>query len=170
MTRFSPRRPGFALIEMIVTLVVLTVLIGLAAGLIRLLVRLDQSGRAGLDLAADRTRLARTLRDDAHRSASAQPIKLDGDHLTLALPDGQTADYVVRPRDILRELRDGDKIRQREIYRLPPRASARFETDRGSLLVLKIHHTPSSLPTLAESEDQLTAEVGRWTRRIGGKP
>ncbi len=119
-------RRGSTLVEMMVTIAVLTVLLGLTAGLIRLLLRLDQAGRDALAVATDAARLAADWADDAHRAPATPPL-IAGDRLTFARGDAERIEYTIRPRDLLREVRRGDKVR-RETYRLPPHASARFET------------------------------------------
>ncbi len=169
MKRSYRRRAGFSLVEMLTTIAVLTILLGMCAGLIRVLLKLDQAGRVAMDTANDQVRLARTLRDEAHRSTSATARTLQADHLALTLPEGETVDYTIRPRDVLRELRQGGKVRRREVYRMPPRSSARFEAateSSRSVISLIIPQSPGSL----EPATRIDAEVGRFARLIARKP
>ncbi len=119
------RRRGTTLIEMLALITVLSILLGLCGGMIHLLMKLDRSGRVASDEAADLARLARDFRSDVHASTPAGPTTPAPDRLDLTL-DGRTVEYQVRPGDVLRTLRDGDKIRRRETYRRPARASVRF--------------------------------------------
>ena len=70
MTR---RRRGYALIEVMVVITITAVMLGLCAGMIHLLMRLDRSGRSTAEEAADLARLARDFRADAHASSPVDP-------------------------------------------------------------------------------------------------
>ena len=169
MKTLQGRRIGSSLIEMMMTITVLTIMLGMCAGLIRVMLKLDQAGRVAMDTANDQVRLARDWRDEAHRSTSAIPRAIQADHLTLDLPDDETVVYTIRPHDVLRELRKGDKTRLREVYRTPPKASVRFEgaMEAGrSMVSIVIPRTPQS----SESEIRVDAEVGRFARLIARKP
>ena len=168
-TRFP--RPGFALIELLTTIAVLTILLGMAAGLIKLLLKLDQSGREAIVTASDQARLARTWRDDAHHAASANPLKIDGDRLVFPGLEGQTIAYSIRPHDVLRELSRGDKVQRRELYRRPLHTAVRFETstEAGRPLASIIFQPDSTRNPTGRSE-RIDAEVGRLDRQITRQP
>ena len=173
MKRIPPSRRGFSLVELLTTITVLTILLGLCAGLIRVLLRLDQSGRDAMTIASDQVRLSRTFRDDAHRSTSPTPLTIRPDHLTLNLPDDSQADYTLRPSDVLRELHQGGKVRRREVYRLPRRGSVRFEssTEAGRPMIsLHLHREPGQTPGPFEPDERTDAELGRVDRLIARKP
>ena len=164
--RSNLRRRGVFLIEMLVTITVLMVLLGLGASLLHLVLRLDQAGRDAFDIAADQARLGQTFRQDV-RQASAEPAPdLGPDHLALILPDDRRVDYSIRPHDLLREVRDGAKVRQREVYRRPARSSARFErlSEAGRPLIALII---DRRPHRAETDSRIEAEVGRLDRLSG---
>ena len=122
--RHRRRRPGTTLIEILATLTILSLLLGLCGGMIHLLLKLDRSGRTTSDEAADLVRLARDFRADVH--AATTPKSDKPDRLDLAVGVGRTIEYQARPADILRTVREGDKIRHRETYRRPARSSVRF--------------------------------------------
>ncbi len=124
------RRRGYALIEMVLVISLTALLLSLCAGMIHLLLKLDRAGRSTASEAADLARLARDFRADAHAS-QADPDGRSAEKLTLAGAGGRTVEYLVRPRDLLRTVREGDKVRAFETYRTPPRASVRIEVGDG---------------------------------------
>ncbi len=162
-------RPGFSLVEMLGTITVLTILLGLAAGMIRTLLRLDQSGRDAMVVAADTTRLSHDFRNDAHRSTSlAAPVPGE-DRLTWTLSDDSEVSYLIRPHDLLREVRQGGKIQHRELYRRPPRSSVWFDAVAGPgppLVSIVLRREPGS----AAPDDRIDAEFGRINRLIARHP
>ena len=121
------RRPGYALIELLVLITAMTVMLGLCAGMIHLLLKLDRVGLTASDEAADMARLGHDFRADAHAAPPEGPRTKTDDKFTLTIAPGQAVDYEIRPGDILRTARDGDKVRRRETYRRPERSSVRFE-------------------------------------------
>ena len=124
------RRAGYALIELLVVMSVTVVMLALAAGMIHLLLKLDRSGRTASEESADLARLARDFRADAHASSKPEPIVLAADRMTLAAEAGRTVEYQVRPSDVLRTVREGDKVRRFETYRRPSRTSVRLEVEK----------------------------------------
>ena len=163
------RRRGAFLIEMLVTITVLTVLLGLGAGLLHILLRLDQKGREALDVAADQARFVATFRADVHAATTDPAPVVAADHLTLTDSQAGRIEYTIRPRDLLREVHQGDKPRQREVYRLAQRTQARFGTTREAgrpWVTLQLDP-----PTRGGGRSlRIEAEVGRAARWIGGKP
>ena len=126
------RRRGYALIEVILVVTITAVMLTLCAGMIHLLLRLDRSGRSTAEESADLARLARDFRADAHAATPVAPADRSAEKLTLAVAGGKSVEYLVRPRDVLRTLREGEKVRRFETYRRPPRASVRiFVTGEG---------------------------------------
>jgi len=173
MRAFPSRRRGFSLVELLTTITVLTILLGLCAGLIRVLLTLDQSGRDAMAIASDQVRLSRTFRDDVHRSLLNVPPTIQPDRLTLSLPDDSLADYTVRPSDVLRVLRQGGKVRRREMYRLPRRNTVRFESSVEAgrpMITLQLHSEPGQTPGTFEPDERTDAELGRVDRLIARKP
>ncbi len=132
MIAASRREPrGYALIELLVLITVVAVILGLCGGLIHLLMKLDRGVRAGSDQAADMARLARDFRADAHAATpSDQPDARTPGRLALGLAAGRSVEYLARAADILRTVREGDKVRRRETYRRPARSAVRFDLTR----------------------------------------
>ena len=164
------RRRGAFLIELLVTITVLTVLLGLGAGLLHILLRLDQKGREALEVAADQARLVEAFRADVHTATLDPAPAVEANHLTLI--DSQTGriDYTIRPHDLLREVHQGDKLRQREVYRLTQRTSARFETTRESGRPWVVLSIDLSTTNTSGRGVRIEAEASRSARWIGGKP
>ncbi len=174
MSATSNHRRGQTLIEMLATITVLSILLVLCAILLRVVMQLDQGSRDSLDLARDLARLDATFRADVHRAATVPVPPLTADRLTLTLPGAARITYSIRPREILREVWQGDAVKQRETYRQPSRSTIRFEANTAAdrpLLVLIIHREPSrTMSTPAEPDARIEAEVGRLARWTGGRP
>lgn len=165
------RRGGYSLIELIAVMTVMAMLMALAAGLIKLMLKLDQSSRdAGL-VAADSARLARTARSDAHRSVGPVEAGPAGDRVAWTLPDGERVAYLARPADILREVRREGHPPRRETFRLPPAAAAHFEArPEAGRPFLAITIRRSASPKFPAISERIDAEFGRLTRLVRGEP
>lgn len=164
-------RPGYALIEVLTTATVLAILLGLGAGLLHLVLRLDRSGRDALDLATDQARLAQAFRADAHAATLDLPQMTDPQRISFKLADSGRVDYSTRPQAILREVFRGDQLRQRELYRRPPRAQVRFEVSTEAdrrLVVLVIDRAPVARGQWTDPGTRVEAELGRQARWVGG--
>lgn len=172
-TERPDRRRGFSLIEVVVTLAVVVVFLGLGAGLIRLLLRLDAASRDALEVANALTALSRDFRHDVHRAAPDARPSPDGSSLTLSLPEGQSVTYTIRPRDVLRERRGGDGALAHEVYRLAFRATASFERPTGDgrpLLTLVVRPNPKiSSKATSMPATRIVAELGRWAASSAGR-
>ncbi len=163
------RRPpsGYALIECLVLISVMTVLLGLCAGTIRLLMKLDRAGRSARDQAADIRRLSEDFRADAHAALADPPRPEAGDRLSLALPGGRAAEYQGRPASIVRTVREGDRVRRTETYRRPPKTTLRFEVAaEGSkpMAALIIDPAPGSGDESPDRDWRIEAELGKDRR------
>lgn len=168
MTR---RRVGYALIELLVVMAVWTVMMALCAGLIHLLLKLDRSGRTASENAADLSRLARDFRADAH-AARPGSVTLAPDRLTLALEPGRTVDYQVRPDDILRTLREGEKVRRFEVYRRPSRTAVRLEVEKEGprpFASLVLDRPPDGREDSFYQDYRIEAELGK-DHRLNSRP
>ncbi len=169
----TARRRGFTLIEMVAVITILGTLLGLCAGTIHLLMRLDRSGRAASEEAADLARLARDFLGDAHAAPPTDPAGRSPDRMTLDLGDGRTVEYQVRPGDLLRTAREGDKVRRREVYRRPSRTSARLDVtpDGPRSIAALILDRPADGPDGSLYRDyRIEAELGKDRRFIPRSP
>jgi len=165
------RRRGYALIELLVLITIVAVMLGLCAGMLHLLMRLDRVGRSAADEAADMARLGRDFRADAHASPAAGPAGRTPDGITLAVAEGRSVEYRARPTDILRTVREGDKVRHREQYRRPARSAVRFEVARdgpAAIASLTISREPGGKDGSPARDVRIDAALGldrRFSRR-----
>jgi hypothetical protein len=156
---------------MIVVITIVTVMLGLCAGMIHLLLKLDRAGRTSSDLAADLARLARDFRADAHAASTVEPAGQPLSSIKLTLEAGKTVEYLVRPSDLLRTLREGDKVRHYDVYRRPPKSAVSIELTReGSTTFagLVIDRPPNGVDDSLYSNLRIEAEIDkdrRLTRR-----
>ncbi len=165
MTR---RRPGYALIELLVVMTVIAVMMILCGGMLHLLMKLDRSGPDG-DLIqwADLARLARDFRADAHASATTEPRRVSPECLTLAIDD-RTVEYLVRPRDLLRTVREGEKVRHYETYRRPACGPpVRLEVEKNGaqpFATLIVDRSPDGRDNSFYRDYRIEAELGKDRR------
>ena len=165
-------RSGYALVELLVVLTVASVMLTLCAGMIHLLLKLDRSGRTASETAADLARLARDFRADAHAAAPIVPPIRAADRLALSLDGGKTVEYQVRPLDILRTLREGDKVRRYETYRRPSRSSAAIEVraeGHRPFASLVVDRPSDGRDDSLYRDYRIEAELGK-DRRINPRP
>ncbi len=166
------RRRGYALIEVVLVVTITTVMLGLCAGMIHLLMKLDRSGRSTANEAADLARLARDFRADAHASAPVDPSSRSDEKLTLTLDQGRSVEYLVRPADMLRTLREGTKVRRYETYRTPARSRVRMEISGdgpGSFATLVIDRPADGQDDSLYRDYRIEAELGK-DRRLARRP
>jgi prepilin-type N-terminal cleavage/methylation domain-containing protein len=159
-------RTGYALVELLVVMTVMAVLLTLAAGMIHLLMKLDRSGRAAFDESADLIRLSRDFRADAHAS-KPNPVQVADERLLLTLEGGRTVEYLARPREILRTLHEGEKVRSYETYRRPARSTVKFRIDGTSptpFLSLTIDRPADSRDPTIDRDHRIEAELGKDLR------
>ncbi len=135
-------RQGHTLIECMVAIVLLgatlaTVSVAIS-GVYRCRQRVGEESATELDL----QRFAAQLRADAHRAVSVKKEKPDDsgeavNTLLLTLTDGRSVEYTVEGRYVERVLRQGDRSRHRETYRLAKAFAAHWQVqrDRPSPLV-----------------------------------
>jgi len=164
------QRPGYALIELLVVLTVTAIMLTLSAGLIHLLLKLDRSSRSAREQAADLSRLAHDFRLDLHASVDDRvlmvplPDEAGSDRIKVKSREDTTIEYEVRPSDYLRTVRVGDKVRHYEVYRRPPRSSARFQSEGdgpGSFVVLRIDQPTDGRDDSLYRDYRIEAEIGR---------
>ena len=156
-----PRR-GYTLIEVLVVVTVSTVLLGVAAGVLCLLLRAERGGREHVYRASVVARLSDQFRRDVHAALHTIPADAaEKGQWSFAMPDDHVVAYRVVPGEIERRERLGEKLVRRESYALAADSSAEIVVHAGpapSMASLVIR-----LPTPAadEREIHVDAVVGR---------
>jgi len=126
--RFTHRR-GISLVEIMATMTILTVVLGLTVALLEMLLKLNASGREHAALEASIARLGRAFRHDVRDSDVVSRCDDGGSSLALALRTSgrePVVEYHVRKSGVLRVEWNGSEIVKQETYPLPSRSSPRF--------------------------------------------
>jgi prepilin-type N-terminal cleavage/methylation domain-containing protein len=168
----TERRRGYALVEVLVVMTIVATMLTLCAGMIHLLLKLDRANRSASEVASDLNRLARNFREDAHVSAPIDPSDKAADRIKLTVDDRKTIEYQVRPNDILRTVREGEKVRHRELYRKPARATVRIElANEGArtFASLVVDRQPDGRDDSLYRDYRIEAELGK-DRRLTPRP
>jgi hypothetical protein len=119
-------RRGYALVEIVLAIGTVAIVLGLCAGLLHVLLKLDRTGRSHVAETATIGRLARQFRQDVHAAATAKPGPR-GENLELRLPDDHTIVYETHERALTRVDQEGATPRRRETYSLPSCPASGFE-------------------------------------------
>jgi hypothetical protein len=171
-------RRGITIIELILIMSALTMVLGLCAGLIHAVLRLDRTGRSYVVETTTIGRLSRQFRGDVHAATRARPIGDGGAFapgLELALPGDRTILYQSRDRSLVRTQQHGEILERREIYTLPYCPVPRFavETPPGQTwasLRLPRNTRPDAGPNSLYHELAIDALVGRDQRFTSAAP
>jgi len=126
-------RRGYSLIELVVVMTIATVIVGLAAAMLHLLLRTERNGRQQMNRSTALSRLADQFRSDAH-AAARQPVPDDANPScwTFELEAGRNVQYRAQAGRIERVETLGEKIERRESYALPPDAAVSIATPADS--------------------------------------
>ena len=140
------RRRGYALTEMLVTIAVGSVLLGIASGLLVLLMSVEQNSRDGLRQQVTLANLATQFRRDAGgctRFAEGSP------GWRFEQPEGTVVQYRVQGTSLIRVLMQDGVAREQEAYQLPDDAQVSLElsTARGPAIVRLLMAAPQGKPT-----------------------
>ncbi len=129
-------RRGYSLIECLVAMGLAATTFTLVATSLYGMYRSSHLVREDVDLQRQWGRFAEQFRADTHEAMSIEIAKDKPENsartLTLALPEGHTVRYTLQPKRIERVLCEGDNVRHRETYRMPPRSTSRWseQTER----------------------------------------
>lgn len=143
------RRRGASLIELMLVIGGVTIVLGLCAGLLHALLRLDRSGRSAIHDTATVARLARRFRQDARAADAAKPR--EGKEVPAALEfttaDGPNVTYRVEGKRLLREEAAGKTVQRRESYAVDRLGPVAFGVDAARVrLVLSRRPTRPDAP------------------------
>jgi hypothetical protein len=126
------RRRGFSLIEVATVIATAAAIMGVAVGLLYMLLRLEEGSR---DYVRERTamrELSDQFRCDVHAADEVTPVKAPagegaGPAWRFSLPAGRVVEYRVEQDELARSERQEDKVLRRESYRLPAEATVSIE-------------------------------------------
>jgi prepilin-type N-terminal cleavage/methylation domain-containing protein len=130
-------RRGYSLIELVVVMTIATVIVGLAAAMLHLLLRTERNGRQQMHRSAALARLADQFRTDVH-AAARQPVPDDANPScwTFEMEAGRNVQYRAQAGQIERVETLGGQIERRESYALPPDATVLIATPVNSKLAV----------------------------------
>jgi len=176
--RNSPRaRRGITIIEVLIAVTGVTMILGLCAVSIQLLMKLSGDGVSRYGAAVALERLARQIREDAHSSESTRLVndqkpdnKAGSLQLTLT-PDHSVA-YESQNGAVVRTESAAGKVVRHERYSLPAGGTARFELRaEGSsrLVALIMTRSPGKSQTEPARPLEVLAHIGKDRRRLPGK-
>jgi prepilin-type N-terminal cleavage/methylation domain-containing protein len=157
-------RRGYALVELLAVIAVGSVLLGIACGLLALLMGIEQSSQESLRRQVTLANLARQFRSDAGgctRVAEGESSIFVGRKLGLSptpgnakrkaspgwrfeAPEGAVVQYRVQGTSLVRVLIVGGLAREREAYQLPEDAQVSLELSaaRGPVILSLLITTP----------------------------
>lgn len=133
---------GFTLIEMVVVISVGSMVMGMAATTLALLMRAEGEGAESASVSVATTRLARSFRDDVRGAASA--VVDAPKMIRLTQNDALSIQYEAEQALVRRTLRQGDSVTHRDEFHLL-QGEVRFElTHDGQGAVLMHTNRPDS--------------------------
>jgi hypothetical protein len=174
-----PRRArrGITIIEVLIVVTAVTMMLGLCAVSIQLLMRLSGDGVSRYGAAVALERLSRQIRDDAHSSDSGQidvDRKADGKPWSLLLtlaPDHSVA-YQSQEGAVVRTESAAGKVVRRESFALPASGAARFllrEEGPSRLVALVVTRGPGKSQTEPPRSLEVVAQIGKDRPRTPAK-
>ena len=165
MTTLRPVRRAYSLIELLTVIACLAIVMTITAGLMIQMLRLDRGGRDRAVAASNLERLATALRADAH--AATAPVETKADRLVLPVSGGRTIEYLVRGVNVVRTIREGEKVRGFEAYPRPKGTTARFGesiTSDATMVSLHVETPPGRNVDPLYHGYRIDAETGRYAR------
>lgn len=121
-------RRGYSLVEVLVLMSIVSLVLGLAGGLLRRMLASDRQWARSLETARQIDRLSSRLRLDVHGGTLADgvPDELPA-KLTLRESDNQRVIYAIADHRLTREVFDGETRLVRDSFTFPPGSRLRFE-------------------------------------------
>ena len=183
----SPKaRRGSSLVELLITISLGGVVMGLGLGTLHLLLRTDKTLAESLWRSQTVSNLSQTFRRDVH---AARAVKIEQPEnapnanepappeLVIEQSDGRLVRYSVQDDSLLRTETEGKETRHTERFRFLPGTEVSFETgmaSKVSLVIRSINPLPvkANQPhhTIPMRELRIEASVGRDERFHGTKP
>jgi hypothetical protein len=156
------------MIEVILVISSVSMVLGLCAGLLHVLLRLDRAGRAAAVEAATVGRLSRQFRRDVHAAVAARAEAEGGvAALNLDLPEGRSVVYRSRTHALERTERRGEAVDRRETYQIPTCRDPRFdvrEEDGRTWVGVRLMRGDEGRPGALRPDLAIVADAGRDVR------
>jgi hypothetical protein len=179
MSRSHANRRGYALVEVVLAIGAVAIVLGLSAGLLHALLRLDRAGRSHVVETATIGRLARQFRQDVHAAVEA---KVDGagnrqaPKLELICAPDRTIIYEMRARSMRRTEHRTAAIDRHETYLVPfcPEGGFLVQAQEGKVWVqLRLRRGPENETAAGPGSPgqvlAIDALAGRHLVRLPGK-
>lgn len=170
-------RRGITIIEVLIVVTGVTMMLGLCAVSIQLLMRLNGDGVSRYGTAVAFERLARQMRVDAHSSETGQ-LGVDGNaegkpaSLRLTLNPDHTVAYQSQEGAVVRTESAAGKVVRRESYSLPTGGAAQFllrEEGPSRLVAVVVTRGPGKSQTEPPRPLEVVAQIGKDRPRTSGK-
>ena len=144
-------RRGYTLTEMLAVIAVGSVLLGIASGLLVLLMSVEENSRDSLRQQVMLSELAGQFRRDVRRCAHVLPADAKPRGLSewrLAMPEGTVVQYRVQGTSLIRVVTDSGVVREQEAYQLPEKSQVSLELSaaKGPAIVSLLIATPEGKP------------------------
>jgi type II secretory pathway pseudopilin PulG len=128
------RRAGASLTEVMVVVTIASMLLSLTATLLGSAMRVDSQLREQREVQMALARLGTRLRADVHAAGSAELVAAEnegvpGNGCQLTTGDGDAIHYQRQADGIVREIRSGDAVKHRDLFRLHRQTVAQFALD-----------------------------------------
>jgi len=144
-------RRGYALTELLAVIAVGSVLLGIASGLLVLLMSVEENSRDSRRQQVMLSELAGQFRRDVRRCVRVLPAdakRRGSPEWRLAMPEGTVVQYRVQGTSLVRILTDSGVVREQEAYQLPEEAQVSLELPAagGPAIVSLLIATPQGKP------------------------
>jgi len=164
-------RRGYTLIETIVAMTIGAVVVGIAVGMLHMLLRTEQTGRDRVAQARILARLAEQFRSDVGAAVRQIPGARPGEWQFALTGDGVVT-YRALTGEVRWDQRMAGKLVRQESYVLPSGGSAAITVqDAAAPAVANLVITQNGPPRAAGREMRITAVLGkdhRFTKSPGG--
>lgn len=172
-------RRGITIIEVLIVITGVSMMLGLCAITLQLLMQLNAEGQARLRGAVGLERLSQQLRDDVHACRSAQLAADDKapakpPRLRLTIEPDHSVSYEIGDGNVVRDESRAGKTVRHESYSLPRGRVARFEERKEAahrLLALVVTHVGGKSRTDPPRPLEVVASPGKYhlEKREGGQ-
>jgi prepilin-type N-terminal cleavage/methylation domain-containing protein len=154
------KRRGITLVEMLVVTTVSGVIFSAATVCLHGMYRADQHARQATAHRSAVSRLALQFRTDAHAAATAR--LLDADGIVFVEPSNQTIEYRSQPGEIVRTVRQEERVVHRDAFRLVQRSDVawRMQGDARPIVTIEISRPARSGEGSPDFADRIEAGVG----------